>query len=85
MIIEGGIIMLCRFGSSGFGFNSWMPMMMGFRILVFIVLIVLGFKLIKSYTTNSNGALKILDEKFASGEISEEEYTKRRTIITQKR
>ncbi|OAA90595.1 SHOCT domain-containing protein [Clostridium ljungdahlii] len=77
--------MFCGFGGSGFGFSPWMSMMMAIRILVFIVLIVLGVKFIKSYTPNSNGALKILDEKFANGEISEEEYTKRRTIITQKK
>lgn len=77
--------MFCGFGGSGFGFSPWMPMMMTIRILVFIVLIVLGAKFIKSYTSNSNGALKMLDEKFVNGEISEEEYTKRRTIITQKK
>lgn len=73
--------MFCGFGGSGFGFSPWMSVMMGIRILVFIVLIVLGVKLIKNYTSNSKGALKILDEKFASGEISEEEYIKRRTVI----
>ncbi len=77
--------MFCGFGGSGFGFSPWMFMMMGIRILVFIVLIVFGVKLIKNYTSNSNGALKILDEKFASGEISEEEYIKRRTVMTQKK
>lgn len=77
--------MFCGFGGPGFGFSPWMSMMMGIRILVFIVLIVLGAKLIKNYTSNSNGALKILDEKFASGEISEEEYIKRRTVMIQKK
>lgn len=77
--------MFCGFGGSGFGFSPWMFMMMGIRILIFIVLIVLGVKIIKSYTSKSNGALKILDEKFANGEISEEEYVKRRGIITQKK
>lgn len=77
--------MFCGFGGSGFGFSPWMSVMMGIKILVFIVLIVLGIKFIKSYTSNSSSALKILDEKFANGEISEEEYIKRRTIITQKK
>ncbi|WP_411682849.1 SHOCT domain-containing protein [Clostridium thailandense] len=77
--------MFCGFGDSGFGFTPWIPMMIGIKILVFIILMVLGVKFIKNYTANSNGALKILDEKFANGEISEEEYTKKRTIITQKR
>lgn len=77
--------MFCGFGGSGFGFSPWMFMLMGIRILVFIVLIVFGVKLIKNYTSKSNGALKILDEKFASGEISEEEYIKRRTVMAQKK
>ncbi|WML35546.1 SHOCT domain-containing protein [Clostridium sp. OS1-26] len=77
--------MFCGFGGSSFGFSPWMSVMMGIRILVFIILIVFGVKLIKNYTSNSNGALKILDEKFASGEISEEEYIKRRTVMTQKK
>lgn len=82
--------MLCRFGGSGFagagfGFNPWMFVMMGIRMLIFIGLIVLVVRFIKNYTINSNSALKILDAKFANGEISEEEYIKRRNVITQKR
>lgn len=81
--------MFCRFGGSGFGFGSGFGLsmfaMMGIRILIFIGLIVLGYKLIKNYTANSNSALKILDEKFASGEISEEEYIKKRTVMTHRK
>ncbi|KZL92935.1 SHOCT domain-containing protein [Clostridium magnum] len=77
--------MLCGFWGSGFGFSPWMPIMMGIRILVFIGLIVLGIKLVRNYTVNSSSAIKILDEKFAKGEISEEEYIKRRTVIIQKK
>jgi len=82
--------MLCRFGGpgfsgAGFGFSPWMFVMMGIKMLIFIGIIVLGVRLIKNYTRNSNSALKILDEKFAIGEISEEEYIKRRTVMTQKR
>lgn len=83
--------MFCGFGGpgiaagAGFGFTPWMYMMMGIRMLIFIGLIILGIRFIKNYTMNSNSALKILDEKFAKGEISEEEYIKRRTVIVQKR
>jgi putative membrane protein len=73
------------FGGPGFGFGTGMFIMMIIRMLIFIGLIVFGVKLIKNYTTNSNGVLKILDEKFASGEISEEEYIKRRNVMTQKK
>lgn len=68
-------------GSAGFG---WMFLAMGFRLLIFIGLIILAVKLFKSYTNKSNNTLKILDERFAKGEISEEEYIKRRTILSQK-
>ncbi len=77
--------MFCGFRGSGFGFSSGMYMMMGIKILVFIALIVIGVKLIKNYTENSNSALKILDEKFAKGEISEEEYIKKRAVMANRK
>jgi len=62
-----------------------MTIMMGIRILVFIGIKELGIKLVRNYTVNSSSAIKILDEKFAKGEISEEEYIKRRTVVIQKK
>jgi len=81
--------MFCR-GFGGFGPASsigyeGMFLAMGFRMLIFIVLIVLAVKLFKNYTYKSNGAMKILDEKFAGGEISKEEYLSRKTILSQKK
>lgn len=58
--------------------------MMGIKMLIFVILVVLFIKLIKNYTSSTNNAIKILDEKFAKGEISEEEYIKRKNFITQK-
>jgi Predicted membrane protein len=83
--------MFCGFGGpgigagTGFGFSPWMYMMMGIRMLIFIGLIILGVRFLKNHTMNWNSALNILDEKFAKGEISEEEYIKRKTVIVQKR
>ena len=57
---------------------------MGFRILIFIALLVFAFKLFKNYTNKSNDAMKILNEKFASGDITQEEYLKRKSILSQK-
>ncbi|WP_055669081.1 SHOCT domain-containing protein [Desnuesiella massiliensis] len=71
-------------GSSASGGIGWMFLSMGFRLLIFVALIVLGVKLFKNYTNKPNNTLKILDERFAKGEISEEEYIKRRTILSQK-
>ena len=76
--------MFCSgFGASGLG-GSWMFFAMGVRLLAFAGLIFLSFKLFKKYTANSNNTMKILDEKFASGEINEEEYLKRKSILSQK-
>ncbi|GAA0730148.1 SHOCT domain-containing protein [Clostridium malenominatum] len=68
-------------GSLGFG---WMFLSMGFRLLIFIGLVFLAVRLFKSYTNKSNDVMRILNEKFASGEISEEEYLKRKTVLSQK-
>lgn len=84
--------MFCRgFGGYGYGFGSGnsigfglMFLAMGFRLLIFIGLIVLAVKLYKKHNNKSNNTLRILDEKFAAGEISEEDYLKRRAILSQK-
>ncbi|AQS05694.1 SHOCT domain-containing protein [Clostridium beijerinckii] len=69
---------------SGFGGYGGMFLAMGFRMLIFIALIVLAFKLFKNYTNKSNDAMKILNEKFAGGEITQEEYLKRKSVLSQK-
>lgn len=82
--------MFCRgFGQYGFGplgsigFGG-MFLIMGFKLLIFIGLIYIAVKLLKKYSNKSNSSLRILDEKFASGEISEEEYLKRKLILSQR-
>lgn len=73
------------FGPSGSIGYGWMFLAMGFRLLIFIGLIVLAFKLFKNYSNKkSSDSLRILDEKFARGEMSEEEYLRRKTILSQK-
>ena len=75
-----------NFGSFGFMNSSWMFAFMGIRFIIFIIFILLGVKLFRRYTrsSNYNASLKILDERFAKGEISEEEFIRRRTILSQK-
>ncbi|HSQ87803.1 SHOCT domain-containing protein [Romboutsia sp.] len=73
------------FGGAGFMNNGWFLLMMSIRIFAFIALIVLGIKLFNKHTDNSRNALKILDEKFANGEISEDDYIARKNILLQKR
>lgn len=76
-------------GYGGFGAASsigygGMFLAMGVRMLIFIALIVFAFKLFKNYTNKSNDAMKILNEKFAGGEITQEEYLKRKSVLSQK-
>lgn len=72
------------FGPSGSIGAGWMFLASGFRLLIFIGLVVLAVKLFKKYANTSYNSLRILDEKFALGEISEEEYLKRKNILTNK-
>lgn len=81
--------MFCGFGGYGYGPLSsiglgGMFLAMGFRMLIFIVLIILAVKLFRNYTNKSNDPMRILNEKFASGEMNQEEYLKRKVILSEK-
>ena len=82
--------MFCRgfsnFDSGHFG-GGGMFLMMGFGLLIFFALIFLSLKLMKAHShcnssVSSNSALNILSERYARGEINDEEYTKKRIILT---
>lgn len=70
----------------GFG-GGFFPMAMICNLVILIALIVVGVKLYKKYVsgTDKSKVFSILDEKYASGEITEEEYIKRRTILSNKK
>jgi putative membrane protein len=70
--------MLC----GGFGVPGLL--MMGIKVLIFIALIVVGIRLFNKHTENSRSALKILDEKFAKGEINEDDYIARKNVLLKK-
>jgi putative membrane protein len=78
-----------RFGGYGLGPGSsigfgWMFLAIGVRLLIFIGLVILAVKLFKRYTNKSDDTMRIINEKFAKGEISEEEYLRRKLILSQK-
>ncbi|WP_040215061.1 SHOCT domain-containing protein [Clostridium polynesiense] len=82
--------MFCR-GFGPYGYNSGgflgsgsMLLMLGFRVLIFIGIIMLIYKLFKHFSGNSQNSLKILNEKFAKGEISQEEYLSRKNVLINK-
>lgn len=66
------------------GFNWMFLISAGIKFLVFLVLLYIAYNIFKYYRDNSNPAIKILNEKYASGEISEEEFVKRRTLLTKR-
>lgn len=70
--------------SMGYGFDS-MLLSLGFKLIIFATLVVVGFKVFKHYTDKSNNTMQILDDRFARGEIGEEEYLKKRTILSHKK
>lgn len=71
-------------GTSCFSGGSGLFLMMGIKLLIFAALIFIGIKLYKKYVNHPHSALKMLDEKFAMGEISEEEYINRKTVLNKK-
>lgn len=90
--------MFCR-GLLGYGYSRFgggggvFPMM----ILGFLILLALFFLVFKAFKVNSHSylsnssncqlndsALKILNERYAKGEINEEEYTKMKILISNK-
>lgn len=68
------------------GDGGGMFIMMGFGLVILILIVFLIFKMTRQNTVpnvlnHENSALNILDERFAKGEINEEEYTKVKTML----
>ncbi|GLC30310.1 SHOCT domain-containing protein [Clostridium omnivorum] len=68
---------------AGFGFPAFMLLAMFLRLIFITLLIVFMGRRFRKFGRCKNSALVMLDNKFASGEITEDEYLKRRSILTQ--
>lgn len=61
-------------GAISGGFSLWMLVPMIFRFLLLGAVIYFIVKIFKGNGTNSRSAMRILDEKYANGDITFEEY-----------
>ncbi|MDK2885954.1 MAG: putative rane protein [Thermosipho sp. (in: thermotogales)] len=71
---------MCWFWSPFGWFGGWFGSTIG--LFVFVLIIYFGYKFIKASINHNESAFKILNEKLAKGEISEEEYLRKKEILT---
>jgi len=71
------------FSLAGFAGVIGVAIIATIRLLVFVAVVTFLIKQYKKYGGNRNIALKILDEKYVNGEISDEEYKNKRSVLTQ--
>ena len=54
------------------------------RILIFVAIVAFFIKQYKKNGGGRSNALKMLDEKYVNGEISDEDYKNKKSILTEK-
>jgi putative membrane protein len=54
---------------------------MALRFVVFIIILVVIIKYVKKHHLNNSYAISVLNERYAKGEIDEEEYIKKKAIL----
>lgn len=70
-----------RFG----GFAPWMVLVAAIiKIVILVVIIFIAYTIIKKHNFSSFSAIKILNERYAKGEIGEEEYLKKKEFLRKK-
>ncbi len=74
------------FAGGGYGVSLMAFLMMGARIVLVIWLVFIIAKMVKNnnYKRYNNESLRILDEKFINGEITEDEYRLKKKVLNEK-
>ena len=74
------------YGINQFGgvFGPWIIVAMVLKLVIFFLIIFIVYKIIKKHNFHSISAIRILNERYAKGEIEEEEYLKRKEILRKK-
>ncbi|WZL72272.1 SHOCT domain-containing protein [Clostridiaceae bacterium 35-E11] len=75
---------MCGYGFGYTGWGIWMFLRMGLGIVITVGLIVWMTKLLKNNGYHRKHTLEKLDEKFANGEINEQEYMQKKKILREK-
>lgn len=72
-------MMYNRFMGYGIFNSGWSILLV---IGVILTVLAIGYLILKrNKTTSGNSAQEILDQKYVSGEITEEEYNKRKSVL----
>jgi putative membrane protein len=75
------------YGDGGIGWGGWLAMVVmmvvfwGAIAWVVVTLIRHGGSRSEPQSSAGNGAMRVLDERFARGEVEEDEYQRRREIL----
>ncbi|MCT4619452.1 MAG: SHOCT domain-containing protein [Marinisporobacter sp.] len=75
---------MCGFGFGYTGWWGWMFLRTGLGIAVTIGLVIWITKLIKNTIQDRRNGIQFLDERFARGELSEEEYIQKKKVLSDK-
>jgi len=65
-------------------YDLWIIVAMVLKLVILVAIIFIAYKIIKKHNFHSISAIKILDERYAKGEIEEDEYLNRKKILKQK-
>ncbi|MBC8063183.1 MAG: SHOCT domain-containing protein, partial [Clostridiaceae bacterium] len=52
--------------------------------VIFVVILVLIIKYVRKYLNNNSYPISILNERYAKGELDEEEYIRKKSILMKK-